>query len=92
MRGLPAARGVAGSPTRSPWTGSVDGAATPPEAVLGVLAVQVDLLETCPGDPVKGIGVVSEPLGFVTRFREYQPVFHLHLGHDLSQAAEDLLR
>src|SRR5580704_9744050 len=38
-----------------------------------VLPVQVDLLETGPGDPVEGIGVVSEPFGFVTRFREYQP-------------------
>ena len=64
----------------------------PPGDVHGVLPVQVGLLETGPGDPVEGIGVVSEPLGFVTRAREYQPVFHLHLGHDLGQAGEDLFR
>jgi hypothetical protein len=60
--------------------------------VHGVLPVQVDLLEPGPRDAVEGIGVVSKPFRFVTRLREYQPVFHLHLGHDLGQAAEDLFR
>ena len=54
--------------------------------------MQGDLLETGPGDPVESIGVVSEPFGFVTRFREYQPVFHLDLGVDLSQASDELFR